>query len=141
MPMGLYKCNITPRVSMKKPNPGQAPQAQCQCQAGSKPQQVDHVCFTRVDVLPPQTSVLARVVGHCLFVCGVLRFGAKCVAHARNTRKRTSQDSCIPHSHEKAQGKVHSLLFSFLSESFRRRCRNGVARQRIELWLSSGNTN
>ena len=56
------------------------------------------------------------------------------------TRKRTSQDSCIPHSHEKAQGKAHPLLFSFLSESFSCCCRSGVARHRIELWFSFGDT-
>ena len=37
---------------------------------------------------PTQTSVLAGFVCNCLSVCGL-------------------QDSCIPHSHEKAQGKAH----------------------------------
>ena len=51
---------------------------------------------------PAQTSVLARLVCNCLSVCGLLRLGAKCVAHARKTRDRASQDSCIQQSHEKA---------------------------------------
>ena len=34
---------------------------------------------------PTQTSVLARFVCNCLFVCGLLRLDAKCVAQATKT--------------------------------------------------------
>ena len=89
---------------------------------------------------PAQTAVLARFVCHCLSVSGLLRLGVQCLARARKTRKRTAQDSCIPHVHEKAQGKAHSLLFSFRSESFGCCCRSEVARNRIELSSCSGDT-
>ena len=136
MPMGLYKCNITPRVSMKKPNPGQGPQAQCQCPARSKPQQVDHLCFTRVDVLPRKPLFwLAWFVTVCLFV--VYCVLARNVSRMQEIHASAHHKTAAFHIHMKKRKEKHiRSFFSFLSESFSRCCRSGVARNRIELWFA-----
>ena len=93
---------------------------------------------TRRQGCPMSQAPCKPLFWHAWFVI-VCLFVVYCVL-ARNTRKRTSQDSCIPHSHEKAQGKAQSLLFSFLSGGSAGCCRSGVARNRIELWFCSGDT-
>ena len=100
--------------------------------------------FTRQQGCPMSQAPHKPLFWHALFVT-VCLFLVYCVlvysvSRVQERHESAQHKTAAFHSHEKAQGKAHSLLFSFRSEAFGRCCRSGVARNRIELWFCSGDT-